>query len=233
MEEEQGLQDASDILLDLLPAGLAAGVAGWAGKKGYDAYKAGKSAVTKVPTSTARAQDPSNVVMDRIDQAKARLDTLRKPEPRVATEVVKKAIPKTKYDEALHSYHSNAAKELGYKNVDDMYDDFYNKFDIVDSYTDDAFTQARDPKVIEMLDKAGIPESRRVQALSMDSVLGDVVRGNAKPNGTAMNRRIREDDVMERRQIPLKYRKDGARNFEDVERMQEAEFDDWYMSTME
>lgn len=170
MPEEEGLQDSSDILLDILPAGLAAGIAGWAGKQ---FFKKGTPAADK-------------------------LAELKSINSKVAPSVVTKAASsaaKTKYNPALHGYHGDAAKELGYKNVDDMYDDFYKKYDVVDSYSPMYMEYAKGTDALARMQKAGIPEEKYVQALAMDKTLDAIRNGKVREKGYMESKNNFYDDL--------------------------------------
>ena len=84
-----------------------------------------------------------------------------------------------------------------------MYNDFYNKFDVVDTYTDRAFSKLND-----------MPNSTREDIVknSMDSVIEDIMtNGKALPRGY----QERKNMVLDRRSVPLEDRKRGINSPDD------------------
>lgn len=168
------IDDSSDILLDVVPAGFFTGL----GAKLF-----GKKALKSAEQAFAEK-------------------TLNNPiSNQVSKEVVEKSA-KSKYPEELMKYHSEAASKLGYNNAEEMYDDFYKKFDVVDTYTDRAFSRLNDVNDIRKED---------IVRESMNSVLDDIASGKVKYKGYS----DRYNMVTERRDIPLKDRKRGINSKDD------------------
>lgn len=168
------IEDSSDILLDLVPAGFFTGL----GAKLF-----GKKALNSAEQAFAEK-------------------TLNNQISNKASKEVVEGSAKSKYPEELMKYHSEAASKLGYNNAEEMYDDFYKKFDVVDTYTDKAYSRLNDVNDIRRED---------IVRESMNSVLDDIASGKVKNKGYS----DRYNMVAERRSIPFKDRKRGINSKDD------------------
>ena len=175
------MEDSSDVIMDMVPAGLIGGIA---------AKLFGKKILSSAEEALAK---------NAIEKAAKSEKTLG---DEIASAIgIKQSA--SKYPDELMQYHAGAAEKLGYKNTEDMYDDFYNKFDVVDTYTDRAFSKLSD-----------MPNSTREDIVkhSMDSVIEDISKnGKALPRGY----QERKNMVLDRRSIPLEDRKRGINSPDD------------------
>ena len=174
------MEDSSDIIMDMVPAGLLGGIAAklFGGKKVLSSAEEAlaKSAIEKAGTAEKTLGDEVALALGQ-------------------------KVSKTggRYPDELMQYHAGAAEKLGYKNAEDMYNDFYNKFDVVDTYTDRAFSKLND-----------MPNSTKEDIVknSMDSVIEDIMtNGKALPRGY----QERKSMVLDRRSVPLEDRKRGIK----------------------
>lgn len=175
------MEDSSDIIADMVPAGFIGGIA--AKLFGNKSLSSAEEALAK--SAIEKSAKAEKTLGDEIASAIG----------------VKQSA--SKYPDELMQYHSGAAEKLGYKNTEDMYDDFYNKFDMVDTYTDRAFEKLHD-----------IPDASREDIVrhSMDSVIEDIMtNGKALPRGY----QERKNMVLDRRSVPLEDRKRGISSTDD------------------
>ena len=175
------MEDSSDIIANMVPAGFIGGIA--AKLFGKKALSSAEEALSK--SAIEKSAKSEKTLGDEIASAIG----------------VKQS--SSKYPDELMQYHSAAASKLGYKNAEDMYNDFYNKFDVVDTYTDRAFSKLND-----------MPNASREDIVrhSMDSVIEDIMtNGKALPRGY----QERKNMVLDRRSVPLKDRKRGINNTDD------------------
>lgn len=161
-KENAPLEDSSDVIFDVAPAGLLAGIAS-------------KIFGKKVLGSAANAMSSKDDVASSVGKM-----------------IGKEVSQKTKYPEELYSYHADAAKKLGYGNVDDMYDDFYNKFDMQGEYTDRAFSKIKD---YDSLTPTNIMKT------SFDEALKDLEKGKSYKKGYSNRRDMLQDRRIENSKI--------------------------------
>ena len=180
------MEDSSDIIMDMVPAGLLGGIAAklFGGKKVLSSAEEAlaKSAIEKAGTAERTLGEDVSLALGQ-----------------------KASTTRGRYPEELMKYHAGAAEKLGYKNAEDMYNDFYNKFDVVDTYTDRAFAKLYDVPASKITNEDIVKHS-------MDSAIEDIMtNGKALPRGY----QERKNMVLDRRSVPLEDRKRGINSPDD------------------